>query len=65
MIAGIYSIALGYIYLVVSADLNIKLLTISTAINWTLSGVELRNIFIQLEFTFIGQNRSNIPERTR
>jgi hypothetical protein len=65
MIAEIYSIALGYIYLVMLADLNIKLLTISTANIWTLSGVELRNILIQLEFTSIGKNRSNIPERTR
>ena len=39
MIAGIYSIALGYIYLVMSGDLNIKLLTISTADIWKLSGV--------------------------
>ena len=65
MLAGIYSIALGYIYLMMSADLNIRLLTISTANIWTLSGVELRNILIQLEFTFIGKNRSNISERTR
>ena len=65
MLAGIYSIALGYIYLMMSADLNIRLLTISTANIWTLSGVELRNILIQLEFTFIGNIRSNISERTR
>ena len=65
MLAGIYSIALGYIYLMMSAALNIRLLTISTANIWTLSGVELRNILIQLEFTFIGKNRSNISERTR
>jgi hypothetical protein len=48
MIAGIYSIALGYIYLVIPGDLNIKLLTISTANIWKLSRVELRNILIQL-----------------
>ena len=65
MLAGIYSIALGYIYLMMSADLNIRLLTISTANIWTLSGVELGNILIQLEFTFIGKNRYNISERTR
>jgi hypothetical protein len=65
MIAGIHSITLGYIYLMMSGDLNIKLLTISTANIWKLSGVERRNILIQLEFTFIGNNRSNIPERTR
>ena len=65
MLAGINSIVLGYIYLMMSADLNIRLLTISTANIWTLSRVELRNILIQLEFTFIGKNRSNISERTR
>jgi hypothetical protein len=65
MITGIYSITLGYIYLMMSGDLNIKQLTISTANIWKLSGVELRNILIQLKFTFIGKNRSNIPERTR
>ena len=48
MIAGIYSITLGYIYLVMSGDLNIKLLTIPTANIWKLSRVELRNILIQL-----------------
>ena len=48
IIAGIYSIALGYIYLVNPGDLNIKLLTISTANIWKLSRVELRNILIQL-----------------
>ena len=65
MITGIYSITLGYIYLMVSGDLNIKLLTVSTVNIWKLSGVEQRNILIQLEFTFIGKNRSNIPEMTR
>jgi hypothetical protein len=65
MLSGINSIVLGYIYLMMSADLNIRLLTISTANIWTLSGVELRNILIQLEFTFIGKNRYNISERTR
>jgi hypothetical protein len=48
MIAGIYSIALGYIYLGMSGDLDIKLLTIPTANIWKLSIVELRNIVIQL-----------------
>jgi hypothetical protein len=32
----------------ISGDLNIKLLTIATANIWKLSGVELRNILIQL-----------------
>ena len=63
MKAGIYSIARGYIFLVMSGDLNIKLLRISTADIWKLSGVELRNILIQLEFTFIGKNRTTIRTR--
>jgi hypothetical protein len=53
MIAGIHSITLGNIYLMMSGDLNIKLLTISTANIGKLSGVELRNNLIQLECTFI------------
>jgi hypothetical protein len=48
MIAGIYSIPLGYIYLVKSVNFNIELLIISTANIWELSGLELRDILIQL-----------------
>jgi hypothetical protein len=48
MIAGIYSIALGYIYLVKSGNFNIELLIISTANIWELSGLELRDILIQI-----------------
>ena len=48
MIAGIYSIALGYIYLVNSGNFNIELLINSTANIWELSGLELRDSLIQL-----------------
>ena len=65
MIAGIYSITLGYIYLVNSGNFNIELLINSTANIWELSGLELSDSLIQLLFIFIGKNRTNIPERTR
>ena len=48
MIAGIYSITLGYIYLVKSGNFNIELLIISTANIWERLGLELRDILIQL-----------------
>jgi hypothetical protein len=48
MITGIYYIALGYMYLVKSGNLNIELLIISTANIWKLSGLELRDILIHL-----------------
>ena len=48
MISGIYNIALEYIYLVKSGNLNIELLIISTANIWKLSRLELRDILIQL-----------------
>jgi hypothetical protein len=40
MIAWIYSIALGYIYLVKSGNFNVELLIISTANIWELLGLE-------------------------
>ena len=48
MIAGIYSIALGYIYLVKWGNFNIELLINSTANIWELSGLDLRDSLIQL-----------------
>ena len=48
MIAGFYSITLGYIYLVKSGNFNIELLIISTGNIWELSVLELRDILIQL-----------------
>ena len=47
-----------------SGDLNIELLTISSANIWKLSGLELRDILIQQELIFIEKDRTNIPERT-
>jgi hypothetical protein len=52
------------LFLVKSCDLNIELLTISSANIWKLSGLELKYILIQEELIFIKKDRTNIPERT-
>jgi hypothetical protein len=52
------------IFLVKSRDLNIELLTISSANIWKLSGLELKDILIQQELIFIEKDRTNILERT-
>ena len=44
-----------YIHLVISRDLNIELLPISTDNIWKLCGLELKDILIQQEFNFIGK----------
>jgi hypothetical protein len=44
-----------------SRDLNIELLTISSANIWKLSGLELKDILIQQELIFIEKDRTNIP----
>jgi hypothetical protein len=50
--------------LVKSRDLNIELLTISSANIWKLSELELKDILIQQELIFIEKDRTNILERT-
>ena len=52
------------LFLVKSRDLNIELLTISSANIWKLSGLELKDMLIQQELIFIEKDRTNIPERT-
>jgi hypothetical protein len=52
------------LFLVKSRDLNIELLTISSANIWKLSGLELTDILIQQELIFIEKDRTNILERT-
>ena len=52
------------LFLVKSRDLNIELLTISSANIWKLSGIELTDILIQQELIFIEKDRTNILERT-
>ena len=63
MIAGIYSIALGYIYLVMSGDLNIKLLTISTAYIWKLSGVGKNRTTIRTRYLQTILSKVNFPRK--
>ena len=62
IIAGIYNIAFGYIYLVKSRALNMELLTDNI---WKLCGLYLKDILIHQKFIFIGKDRTNVPERTR
>ena len=50
---------------VMSRNMNIELLTISTDNIWKLCGLELKDILIQREFNFIGNDRTVIPERER
>jgi hypothetical protein len=50
--------------LVKSRELNIELLTISSANIWKLSELELKDILIQQELIFIEKDRTNILERT-
>ena len=50
---------------VMSRNMNIELLTISTDNIWKLCGLELKDILIQQEFNFIGNDRTVIPERER
>jgi hypothetical protein len=52
------------LFLVKSRDLNIELLTISSANIWKLSELGLKYILIQQEFIFIENDRINILERT-
>ena len=52
------------LFLVKSRDLNIELLTMSSANVWKLSGLELKDILIQQKIIYIGKDRTNIPERT-
>ena len=52
------------LFLVKSPDLNIELLTISSANIWKLSGLELTDILIQRELIFIEKDRTNTLERT-
>ena len=52
------------LFLVKSRDLNIELLTISSANIWNLSGLQLKDIVIQQELIFIEKDRTNIQERT-
>ena len=52
------------LFLVKSRDLNIELLTMSSANVWKLSGLELKDILIQQELIFIENDRTNILERT-
>jgi hypothetical protein len=67
--SSIYGFGLPFgifnLFLVKSRDLNIELLTISSANIWKLSGIELKDILIQQELIFIEKDRTNIPERTR
>ena len=51
--AGIHNIVFGNIHLMMSRDLNIELLPISTDNIWKLCGLELKNILIQQEFNCI------------
>ena len=51
------------LFLVKSCDLNIELLTISSANIWKLSGLELKYILIQQELIFMEKDRTNRPER--
>jgi hypothetical protein len=51
--AEIHNIVFGYIHLVMSRDLNIELLPISTDNIWKLCGLELKDILIQQEFNCI------------
>jgi hypothetical protein len=52
------------LFLVKSRDMNIELLTITSANIWKLSGLELKDILIQQELIFIENDRTNILERT-
>jgi hypothetical protein len=52
------------LFLVKSRDLNIELLTISSANIWKLSGLELKDILIQQELISIENDRTNILEKT-
>jgi hypothetical protein len=51
-------------FLVKLHDLNIELLTISSANIWKLSGLELKHILIQQEYIFIEKDRTNITKMT-
>ena len=52
------------LFLVKSRDMNIELLTITSANIWKLSGLELKDILIEQELIFIENDRTNILERT-
>jgi hypothetical protein len=57
-----FSFCIFNFFLIKSRDLNIELLTISSANIWKLSGLELKHILIQQEFIFIEKYRTNIPK---